>query len=40
MGKNVLWGPDIVLGIMPIFCLIYYNQNIITILQTGVMEAK
>lgn len=31
--KNVLCGPGIVLGIMPIFCLIYYNQNIITILQ-------
>ena len=33
MEKNVLCGPGIVLGIMPIFCLIYYNQNIITILQ-------
>lgn len=33
MEKNVLCGPDIVLGTMPIFCLICYNQNIITILQ-------
>ena len=31
--KNVLCGPDIVLGTMPIFCLICYNQNIIPILQ-------